>query len=80
MEAVANLYRSAGWDVRKGGWTEFEARSGARGAVFTTVTVAARFQSSFASTASMNASVMRTELFAFWYWIEAQSEESSDMS
>jgi len=28
----------------------------------------------------MNASVTRTELFAFWYWIEAQSGESSDMS
>ena len=28
LETVANLYRSAGWDVRKGGWTEFEARSG----------------------------------------------------
>src|ERR687894_659210 len=26
------------------------------------------------------ASAMRTELFAFWYWIEAQSPESSDMS
>src|SRR5439155_12868648 len=25
-------------------------------------------------------SVTRTELFAFWYWIEAQSGESSDMS
>ena len=30
--------------------------------------------------ASMNASLTRTELFAFWYWIEAQSGESSDMS
>src|SRR5207244_2526161 len=30
--------------------------------------------------ASMNVSVTRTELFAFWYWIEAQSLESSDMS
>src|SRR5262245_6994084 len=30
--------------------------------------------------ASMNASVTRTELFAFWYWIDAQSGESSDMS
>lgn len=28
VETVANLYRSAGWDVRKCGWTEFEARSG----------------------------------------------------
>src|SRR3954465_7637542 len=32
------------------------------------------------STASMNASVTRTELLAFWYWIDAQSGESSDMS
>src|SRR5215211_1193384 len=28
----------------------------------------------------MNASVTRTELLAFWYWIEDQSGESSDMS
>ena len=28
VETVANLYRSAGWDVRKCGWSEFEARSG----------------------------------------------------
>ena len=32
------------------------------------------------STARMNSSVRRTELLAFWYWIEAQSGESSDMS
>src|SRR5262249_9900279 len=41
---------------------------------------AVRFQSASVSTASMNASVTRTELFAFWYWIDAQSGESSDMS
>src|ERR671930_2146389 len=41
---------------------------------------AVRFQSASASTASMNVSVTRTELFAFWYWIDAQSGESSDMS
>ena len=41
---------------------------------------AVRFQSPSASTASMNASLTRTELFAFWYWIDAQSGESSDMS
>ena len=41
---------------------------------------AVRFQSAPASAASMNASVTRTELFAFWYWIEAQSPESRDMS
>src|SRR6187455_3019325 len=32
------------------------------------------------SAACMNASVTRTELLAFWYWIDAQSGESSDMS
>src|SRR5438876_11786330 len=41
---------------------------------------AVRFQSPLASHASMKASVTRTELFAFWYWIDAQSAESSDMS
>jgi hypothetical protein len=41
---------------------------------------AVKFHSAPASTASTNASVIRTELFAFWYWIEAQSGESSDMS
>src|SRR6266576_507356 len=41
---------------------------------------AVRFQSASASTASMNASETRTELLAFWYWIDAQSAESSDMS
>src|SRR5207248_11522454 len=29
--------------------------------------------------ASMNTSVTRTELFAFWYWIDAQSGESSEI-
>src|SRR5947199_10414557 len=28
----------------------------------------------------MNESETRTDLFAFWYWIDAQSGESSDMS
>ena len=41
---------------------------------------AVRFHSLPSTTASMKASVTRTELFAFWYWIEAQSGESSDMS
>src|SRR5207247_6519102 len=41
---------------------------------------AVRFHSPPCIAASMNASVTRTELFAFWYWIEAQSGESSDMS
>ena len=41
---------------------------------------AVRFHSVALDAASMNASVTRTELFAFWYWIEPQSGESSDMS
>src|SRR5918998_5807590 len=41
---------------------------------------AVRFHSLPSAAASMNASVTRTELFAFWYWIEAQSGEFSDMS
>src|SRR3954469_2622682 len=41
---------------------------------------AVRFHSLPSTTASMKASVTRTELFAFWYWIEAQSGESTHMS
>src|SRR5262245_2171197 len=41
---------------------------------------AVRFHSLPSTTDSMNWSVTRTELFAFWYWIEAQSGESSVMS
>src|SRR5919107_826509 len=37
-------------------------------------------QSSSFSTACMNASVTRTELFAFWYWIELKPSPSMDMS
>src|SRR3954452_19356576 len=36
--------------------------------------------SSPASAAFMNSSVTRTELFAFWYWIEAKPSPSIDMS
>src|SRR5262245_23602626 len=32
-----------------------------------------RFQSASSITACMNASVTRTELLAFWYWIECES-------
>ncbi len=56
-------------------------RSRARTVLTTSPEVrAVRFQSRSASTARMNSSVRRTELLAFWYWIEAQSGESSDMS
>src|SRR5437773_8148622 len=41
---------------------------------------AVRFHSRASVAASMNESVTRTELFAFWYWMEAQSGESRDMS
>src|SRR5215218_3330312 len=41
---------------------------------------AVRCQSSPASTASMKSSVTRTELFAFWYWIEVKPSPSIDMS
>src|SRR3712207_228539 len=37
-------------------------------------------QSSSFSTAFMNASVTRTELFAFWYWIDVKPSPSIDMS
>src|SRR3954469_20954873 len=41
---------------------------------------AIRSQSSFFSAAFMNLSVTRTELFAFWYWIEVKPSPSIDMS
>src|SRR3954470_20278571 len=41
---------------------------------------ATRSQSSPASAAFMKASVTRTELFAFWYWIEVNPSPSIDMS
>src|SRR4051794_36968414 len=39
-----------------------------------------RCQSSSFSTACMNSSVTRTELLAFWYWIEVKPSPSIDMS
>src|SRR6478736_1400137 len=44
------------------------------------VVTALRSQSRSSSTASMNASVTRTELFAFWYWMEWLSLPSRSMS
>src|SRR5690348_548000 len=41
---------------------------------------AIRFHSASSSTACMNSSVTRTELFAFWYWIEWKPSPSIDMS
>src|SRR4029079_17470784 len=43
-------------------------------------TRAVRFQSAPSSRASMNSSETRTELFAFWYWIEVKPSPSIDMS
>ena len=44
------------------------------------VTRAVSCQSSSFSTACMNSSVTRTELLAFWYWIEVKPSPSIDMS
>src|SRR5215218_1955608 len=44
------------------------------------VTREVRCQSSSDSTACMNSSVRRTELFAFWYWIDWKPSPSIDMS
>src|SRR5918999_221852 len=44
------------------------------------VPLAIRCQSSSFSTACMNSSVTRTELLAFWYWIEWKPSPSIDMS
>src|SRR4051812_9618678 len=41
---------------------------------------AMRRQSASCSTACMNSSVTRTELLAFWYWIEVKPSPSIDMS
>src|SRR3954451_16116326 len=41
---------------------------------------AIRSQSESASTAAMNSSVTRTEVLAFWYWIEVKPSPSIDMS
>ena len=44
------------------------------------VMTALSFQSWSCSNARMNSSVTRTELFAFWYWIEYESRPSRSMS
>ena len=44
------------------------------------VVTALRSQSSSSTTACMNSSVTRTELLAFWYWIEWLSLPSRSMS
>src|ERR1700746_108697 len=59
------------WRSRSRAWTVESTAPSVR---------AVRLNSRPSVAASMNASLTRTELFAFWYWIEAQSGESSDMS
>ena len=44
------------------------------------VVTALRSQSRSFTTASMKSSVTRTELLAFWYWIECESAPSRSMS
>src|SRR5438270_6652457 len=44
------------------------------------VVTARRCQSALSSTACMNSSVTRTELLAFWYWVEWLSLPSRSMS
>src|SRR5882757_2134291 len=62
-------------------WLIWRMRSRARTVLTTSPVVTAfRFQSRSSITASMNSSVTRTELFAFWYWIEWLSLPSRSMS
>src|SRR6478672_968839 len=62
---------SAIWFIRSRASTVFTGLPSVR---------AVRCQSSPASTASMKSSVTRTELLAFWYWIEVKPSPSIDMS
>ncbi len=73
-------------------WTPGSAQRHAASAIWfstsfaSTISLAASSTRAFSSHASprsarsMNSSVTRTELFAFWYWIEANASESSRMS
>src|SRR3984893_14631321 len=57
------------------------SRSGASTVDTTVPSVrAVRLNSLPSAAASIKVSLTRTELFAFWYWIDAQSGLSSDMS
>ena len=50
--------------------SRMSSRAGIGSPIGSPVVRAIRFQSSSFSTARMNSSLRRTELFAFWYWIE----------
>src|ERR671932_1443336 len=60
--------------------SRMSSRAGIGSPTGSPVVRAIRCQSSSFSTACMNSSVRRTELFAFWYWIEWKPSPSIDMS
>src|ERR687886_1709337 len=60
--------------------SRISSRAGIGSPIGSPVVRAIRRQSSSFSTARMNASVTRTELLAFWYWIEKKPSPSIDMS
>ncbi|CAB4824385.1 unannotated protein [freshwater metagenome] len=62
-------------------WAISRQRSRARIVLTTDPSITERrLQSASSFTACMKSSVRRTELFAFWYWIENESEPSRSMS
>src|SRR3954465_13197643 len=60
--------------------SRISSRAGIGSPIGSPVLRAIRCQSSSFSTARMNSSVTRTELLAFWYWIEVKPSPSIDMS
>src|ERR671916_2570347 len=60
--------------------SRMSSRAGIASPTGSPVFLAMRCQSSSFSTARMNSSVRRTELLAFWYWIEMKPSPSIDMS
>src|SRR5215218_1434738 len=60
--------------------SRMSSRAGTGSPTGSPVVRATRSQSASCSTACMNSSVSRTELFAFWYWIEVKPSPSIDMS
>ena len=60
--------------------SRMSSRAGTGSPTGSPVVRAIRRHSRSSSTARMNSSVTRTELFAFWYWIDRKPSPSSDMS
>src|SRR6201995_1207234 len=60
--------------------SRISSRAGIASPVGSPVVRAIKCQSSSCWTASMNSSVTRTELLAFWYWIDVKPSPSIDMS